>query len=196
MHCTHHNHTSIPEHCRHPRTLTLSQHTHMQHKQQYTHNSHRKHPIYIGYQDNLTQTMDYRVQTPHKHTGPAVKITLHHAWQRHPKRFGPYLRPNTHIQHTHSLLSISHHNILATQTTVHASQSPHSQRPHRQTRTTTNTTQTDQELLQTQHKHTDQAVKVRANSSYCRSTLTESQTSSRNSKMIIHDTHAVNQDHP
>ena len=28
------------QHCRHPRTLTLSQHTHMQHRQQYIHHSH------------------------------------------------------------------------------------------------------------------------------------------------------------
>ena len=42
-------------HCRHPRTLTLSQHTHMQHKQQYMHHSHRNNRTHnIGYYDNLT----------------------------------------------------------------------------------------------------------------------------------------------
>ena len=47
------------QHCRHPRTLKLSQHTHMQHKQQYTHHSHSHHHINIGYHDNLT----YRPKT-------------------------------------------------------------------------------------------------------------------------------------
>ena len=32
------------QHFRHPRTLTLSQHTHMQHKQQYMHHSHQQQP--------------------------------------------------------------------------------------------------------------------------------------------------------
>ena len=41
--------------CRHPHTLTLSQHTHMQHKQQYMHHSHRNNRTHnIGYYDNLT----------------------------------------------------------------------------------------------------------------------------------------------
>ena len=46
----------IPHHhCRHHRTLTLSQATHMQHKQQYIHHSHRNNRTHnIGYYDNLT----------------------------------------------------------------------------------------------------------------------------------------------
>ena len=59
------------QHCRHPRTLTLSQHTHMQHKQQYMHHSHRnKRTHNIGYYDNLTnrpRTIT-GLLTPHKHT--------------------------------------------------------------------------------------------------------------------------------
>ena len=63
------------QHCRRPRTLTLSHHTHMQHKQQYTYHSYRNHRIYIGHQDNLkdrprTTTL---LQTPKKHTESAVK---------------------------------------------------------------------------------------------------------------------------
>ena len=42
------------QHCRQPRTITASQHTHMQHKQQYTHHSHSNHRIHIWYHDNLT----------------------------------------------------------------------------------------------------------------------------------------------
>ena len=43
------------QHCRHPRTLTLSQHTHMQHKQQYMHHSHHNNRTHnIVYYDNLT----------------------------------------------------------------------------------------------------------------------------------------------
>ena len=36
------------------RTITLSQQTHMQHKQQYTHHSHSNLRIHIGYHDNVT----------------------------------------------------------------------------------------------------------------------------------------------
>ena len=43
------------EHCRHPRILTLSQHTPMQHKQQYMHHSrHNNRTHTIGYYDDLT----------------------------------------------------------------------------------------------------------------------------------------------
>ena len=42
------------QHCRHPRTLTLYQHTHMQHKQRYTHHSHINHCIHIT--DRPTKT--------------------------------------------------------------------------------------------------------------------------------------------
>ena len=65
------------QHCRHPRTLTLPQHTHMQHKQQYMHHSHRNNRTYnIGYYDNLTNRPRTTTEllTPHKHTGPAVKV--------------------------------------------------------------------------------------------------------------------------
>ena len=70
--------TQIPhQHCRHPPTLTLSQHTHMQHKQQYMHHSHRNNCTHnIGYYDNLTNRprTTTGLLTPHKHTGPAVKV--------------------------------------------------------------------------------------------------------------------------
>ena len=65
------------QHCRHPRTLTLSQHTHMQHKQQYMHHIHRNnHTHNIEYYDNLTNRprTTTRLLTPHKHTDPAVKV--------------------------------------------------------------------------------------------------------------------------
>ena len=43
------------QHCHHPRTLTFSQHTHMQHEHQYMHHSHRNNRThYTGYHDNLT----------------------------------------------------------------------------------------------------------------------------------------------
>ena len=65
------------QHCRHPRTLILSQHTHMQHQQRYMHHSHRNNRTHnIGYYDNLTnrpRTIT-GLLTPHKHTGPAVKV--------------------------------------------------------------------------------------------------------------------------
>ena len=63
--------------CRHPRTLTLSQHTHMQHKQQDMHHSHRNNRTHnIGYYDNLTNRprTTTGLLTPYKHTGPAVKV--------------------------------------------------------------------------------------------------------------------------
>ena len=49
-------HLFHPSHlrCRPPRTLTLCQHTHMKHKQQYTHHSHSNHHIYIRFHDSLT----------------------------------------------------------------------------------------------------------------------------------------------
>ena len=65
------------QHCRHPPTLTLSQHTHMQHKQQYMHHSHRNNRTHnIGYYDNLTNRprTTTGLLTPHKHTGPGVKV--------------------------------------------------------------------------------------------------------------------------
>ena len=48
--------------------------THMQHKQKYMHHSHRTHNI--GYYDNLTNRPRTTTGpiTPHKHTGPAVKV--------------------------------------------------------------------------------------------------------------------------
>ena len=63
--------------CRHPRTLTLSQHTHMKNKQQYMHHSYRNNRTHnIGYYDNLTNRprTTTRLLTPHKHTDPAVKV--------------------------------------------------------------------------------------------------------------------------
>ena len=54
MPCTHHNHTSTAPHHSISVTLTLSHHTHIQHKQQYMYHSHRNHRIHIGYRDNLT----------------------------------------------------------------------------------------------------------------------------------------------
>ena len=59
----------------HPHTLTA--HTHMQHKQQYMHHSHRNNRTHnIGYYDNLTNRprITTGLLTPHKHTGPAVKV--------------------------------------------------------------------------------------------------------------------------
>ena len=54
----------------------------------------------------------------------------------------------------------------------------------------TNRPRTTTELL-TPHKHTDQAVKVREISSYCKSTQTDSETNSRSSNcLFIHDTYA------
>ena len=58
-------------------TLPLSQHTHMQHKQQYMHHSHRNNRTQnIGYYNNLTNRprTTTGLLTPHKHTGPAVKV--------------------------------------------------------------------------------------------------------------------------
>ena len=69
-------HPDPHQHCRHPRTLTLSQHTHMQHKQQYMHHSHRNNRTHnIGHYDNLTNRprTTTGLLTPHKHTGQAVK---------------------------------------------------------------------------------------------------------------------------
>ena len=43
-----------------------SQHTHMQHKQQYTHHSHNNHRIYIGYHVNF--------KDDHMTTGTTVKV--------------------------------------------------------------------------------------------------------------------------
>ena len=68
--------------------------------------------------------------------------------------------------HPHTLTTHTH----ATQTTVHASQSP--QQPHAQHRVLrqpTNRPRTTTGLL-TPHKHTGPAVKVREISSYCKST--------------------------
>ena len=65
------------QHCRHPRTLTLSQHIHMQHKQQYKHHRHRNNRTHnIGYYDNLTNRprTTTGLLTPHKHTDPAVDV--------------------------------------------------------------------------------------------------------------------------
>ena len=59
------------QHRLHPRPITFSQHTHMQHKQQYMHHSHcNKHTHNIGYHDNLTDRprTTTGLQTPHKHT--------------------------------------------------------------------------------------------------------------------------------
>ena len=65
------------QHCRYPRTITLSQDTHMQHKQQYMHHSHcNNHTHNIEYYDNLTNRprTTTGLLTPHKHTDPAVKV--------------------------------------------------------------------------------------------------------------------------
>ena len=78
MPCTHHT-SSIP-YTSITVTLTpshsLSRHTCMQHKQQYTHHSHNNHRIHIGYYDNLTDRPKTTTgpQTPHKDTVPAVKV--------------------------------------------------------------------------------------------------------------------------
>ena len=64
------------QHFRHPRTLTLSQHTHMQHKQQYMHHSHRNnHTHNIGYYDNLTNRprTTTGLLTPHKHSSKSER---------------------------------------------------------------------------------------------------------------------------
>ena len=64
------------QHCRHPRTLTLSQHTHMQHKQQYMHHSHRNNRTHnIGYYDNLTNRprTTTGLLTPHTTHRPSSK---------------------------------------------------------------------------------------------------------------------------
>ena len=45
-----------------------SQHTHMQHRQQYTHHSHNNHI------KTTSQTYQIRLQTQHKDTNPAVKV--------------------------------------------------------------------------------------------------------------------------
>ena len=74
---THRNHASPGPHTSSAVTLTLSQHTHMQHKQQYMHHSHRNNRTHnIGYYDNLTNRprTTTGLLTPHKHTGPAVKV--------------------------------------------------------------------------------------------------------------------------
>ena len=65
------------QHCRHPRTLTISHHTHMQHKQQYMHHSHRNNRTHnIGYHDNLTDRpmTTTGLHTPHQHTDRTVKV--------------------------------------------------------------------------------------------------------------------------
>ena len=62
------------QHCRHPRPLTVSQQTH---KQQYMNPSHRKNCTHnIVYHNNLTDIprTTTGLQTPHKHTDPAVKV--------------------------------------------------------------------------------------------------------------------------
>ena len=64
-------------HCCNPRTLTVLQQTHKQHRQQYMHHSHRKNGTHnIGYLDNLTDRPMTTTgqQTPHKHTDSAVKV--------------------------------------------------------------------------------------------------------------------------
>ena len=74
---THRNHTSPGPHTSIAVTLAPSQHTHMQHKQQYMHHSHRNNRTHnIGYYVNLTNRprTTTGLQTPHKHTGPAVKV--------------------------------------------------------------------------------------------------------------------------
>ena len=70
-------HPDPHQHCHHPCTITLSQHIHMQHKQQYMHHIHRNnHTHNIRYYDNLTNRprIATGLLTPHKHTGPAVKV--------------------------------------------------------------------------------------------------------------------------
>ena len=56
------------QHCRHPRTHTVSQHTHMQHKQQYMHHNHRNNCTHtIGYHDNLKyRPRNTTGQAPHR----------------------------------------------------------------------------------------------------------------------------------
>ena len=79
-----HKHIQV---CRLPRTPTLSQHTHMQHKQQYMHHSHRNNRTHnIGYYDNLINRprTTTGLLTPHKHTDPAVKgEKSHHTASQH-----------------------------------------------------------------------------------------------------------------
>ena len=66
------------QHCRHPRIITVSQHTHMQQKQQCMHYSHRNNRTHdIEYHDNLTDRPKTTtgLQTPQKHTDPAGKVS-------------------------------------------------------------------------------------------------------------------------
>ena len=54
--CASQSHLIYPphQHCCQPRTNTLSQHTHIQHKQQCMHHSHSNYHIHMGYNNNLT----------------------------------------------------------------------------------------------------------------------------------------------
>ena len=55
-------------------------------KQQYMHHSHRNNRTHnIGYYDNLTNRprTTTGLLTPHKHTGPAVKVRSHHTASQH-----------------------------------------------------------------------------------------------------------------
>ena len=64
--CTHHTHPPH-QYCRQPRTITLSQQTHM-------HHSHINHRIHIGYHNNLTYRL--KTQTQH-HTVGQHKLLIH-----------------------------------------------------------------------------------------------------------------------
>ena len=52
------------QHCRHPRTLTVSQKTHMQHKQQYMHHSHRNNRTHNNLTDRPRTTNTTQAHIP------------------------------------------------------------------------------------------------------------------------------------
>ena len=102
---------------------------------------------------------------------------LNHVYHSYTHSLQPHLTqtPHQHCRHPHTLTAHTH----ATQTTVHASQSPqqpHAQhrvlrQPHKQTKDYHRTANTTQVIFHCHcHKHTGPAVKVREISSYCKST--------------------------
>ena len=92
----------------------------------------------------------------------------------------PHPSPTPATSHHHTPSADTH----ATQTTVHASQSPHPPHPHGYYGKLTGRPKTTTRP-QTQHKYTGPAVKVRETSSYCRSTYTESKTNSRSPNCLF-----------
>ena len=64
------------QHCGHHHTLTLSQHTHMQHKQQYNHRSSFNHRIHLGYDDNLIDRPKTTRSLEHKLTSTSERYLI------------------------------------------------------------------------------------------------------------------------